>query len=89
MSPERTCYVNYVALFDRQSALRARWRKGGLHRAAFWAKLGHPNLVKARAVWAEMRAQRKLAAEQSEQRERVAKQQQSWSLLDSTREDNY
>jgi len=40
------------------SALAARNRLGGLHRAAFWRKLGFPNLVRARAAYAKIRAER-------------------------------
>jgi hypothetical protein len=44
-------------------ALRARWRKGGLHRAQFWRALGFPNLVKAREISARNRKARKLLEE--------------------------
>jgi hypothetical protein len=38
--------------FDSRTALAARNRLGGLHRAAFWRELGFPNLVRARAALA-------------------------------------
>ncbi len=40
-----------------------RAQAAGRLRAAFWAILGYPNLVKARAVLAEKRGIAKLAAE--------------------------
>jgi hypothetical protein len=40
------------------TALAARNRLGGLHRAAFWRSLGFPNLVRARAAKAKKREQR-------------------------------
>jgi len=48
-------------LFHRLAgpALAARNRLGGLHRAAFWRKLGFPNLVRARAAKARIRAERR------------------------------
>lgn len=69
--------------FTRSTALKARWRKGGLHRAAFWRKQGFPNLALARAAYAKMRQERKLAKEQASQ---IASNR---PLLDSTRDDNY
>ena len=38
--------------FNSRTALAARNRLGGLHRAAFWRELGFPNLVRARAALA-------------------------------------
>jgi hypothetical protein len=38
--------------FNSRTALAARNRLGGLHRAAFWRALGFPNLVRARAALA-------------------------------------
>lgn len=70
-------------MFNRQSALRARWRKGGLHRALFWRKQGFPNLVLARAKAKANREARKALAEQEAQHKRSG----ATALMESTRED--
>jgi len=44
--------------FNSRTALAARNRLGGLHRAAFWRELGFPNLVLARAAKARKREER-------------------------------
>jgi len=37
----------------------------GRNRAAFWRALGFPNMARARAAYAKIRAERKLQAQQS------------------------
>jgi hypothetical protein len=52
--------------WNSQTAFLAKQRSQGLHRAAYWAKLGHPNLVRARAVmFANRDAKRALKALQA------------------------
>ena len=70
-------------LFDRAAACKARSRKGGLRRAAFWRALGFPNLVLARAKWKQMREER------AQQQKREYAQSRNRTMLDSTRDDNY
>ena len=59
------------------SALAARNRLGGLHRAAFWRKLGFPNLMRARAALANKVRLRRL-----EEWKREELQRTPFALLD-------
>jgi hypothetical protein len=70
--------MRYV--FTREDYLRKASVVGGRRRAAFWRKLGFPNLVLARAKQAELRALRKL--EQEKQAKPEAKKANALLLSD-------
>jgi len=56
-----------------------RCRGAGLKRAAFWRELGFPNLVRARAAYAKIRAERR--------RQQVAKQFGPFAIANERYED--
>jgi len=63
-------------------ALAARYRLGGLHRAAFWRSLGFPNLVRARAALAN-----KVRMRQLEEWKREELRRTPFALLDDPPEE--
>jgi len=72
----------WVALSAPDHALTARDRLGGLHRAAFWRKLGFPNLVRARAALANKVRLRRLEEWKREELRRMP-----FALLDDPPEE--
>ena len=58
--------------FDDPKAARAAFQKMcSLHRNAFWRSIGFPNLIRARAVYAENCKQRRIEKWKQEERRRT------------------